>query len=233
MLFVFQLKPEDVMLAVTSQESANRVVELHANICSVTVDSSVQDSLLDYHRFSDTDTDSHSARADVDADASKDGDKSLKGLNFLFFFPQMFEPVDPDIVDTLTKTKYAAMEITCEWLKELVAQNKLYENLVCAGSLFSEVDLTSLQLPVLLPRKTGSFIFNRLSRISRLLRGDPSMSHHDLFAALSPTLCQLYDQKRPPRKALDSFRDLQTFPLEELYSKARSEVSTATTVVKR
>ena len=223
------MKPEDIMLAVTIQESANQVVEQHANICSVTVDSSVQDSLLDYHRFSDPD--SHSARADVNA--SKDGEKSLKGLNFLFFFPQMFEPVDPDIVDTLAKTKYAAMEITCEWLKELVAQNKLYENLVCAGSLFSEDDLTSLQLPVMLPRKTGSFIFNRLSRISRLLRGDPSMSHHDLFAALSPTLCQLYDQKRPPQKALDSFRDLQTFPLEELYSKARSEVSTTTTVIKR
>ena len=228
---VFQLKPEDIMLARTSRESADQIVELHANICSVTIDSSVQDSFLDYQRFSDADS-HHSATTTADVDGSKDG-KSLRALNFLFFFPQMFEPVDPDIVHTLTKTKYAAMEITCEWLKELAAQNKLYENLVCAGSLFSEDDLTSLQLPVMLPRKTGSFIFNRLSRISRLLQGDPLMSHHDLLAMLSPTLCRLYDQKRPPRLTLESFRDLQTFPLEELYTTARTEVSASTNTVKR
>ena len=225
----YQLKPEDIMLKVTSQENASNIVERHANICSVTVDSSVQDAFLDFQLFSAKDSNNTMEILST----SEESEKSLKGLNFLFFFPQMFEPVDPDIVEILTKSSYAAMEITCEWLKELVTQNKLYENLVCEGSPFTEDDLTSLQLPVMLPLKTGSFIFNRLSHVSRLLRKDPLISHYNLLAALSPSLCQMYDEMRPPRETLDTFRDMDKFPLDELYSKAFSDVSNTPSNVNR
>ena len=218
------------MLKVTSQENASNIVERHANICSVTVDSSVQDAFLDFQLFSAKDSSNNTIEIIATIEESE---MSLKGLNFLFFFPQMFEPVDPDIVEILTKSSYAAMEITCEWLKELVNQNKLYENLVCEGSPFTEDDLTSLQLPVMLPLKTGPFIFNRLSHVSRLLRKDPLMSHYNLLAALSPSLCQMYDEMRPPRGTLDSFRDMDKFPLDEMYSKAFSDVSNTPSNVNR
>jgi len=209
------LKPDNIMIEYGTDLNNNDPIEKQTvNILGINVDSATQEGLFDFNRFSDDDTNICS---------------SLRTLNVLYFFPQMFEPVDSNIVNILTRTEFAAEELMISWLKGLHTQNRKYESLLLSF-LFTQDDLQRLLLPILLPIDCASQMYRKLQTICSLLKENPLASHEEIFRTLYPSMNLLYSEKR---NVLPDFECLEKYPLQNMYTTALSDIIARTSNIRK
>jgi hypothetical protein len=109
----------------------------------------------------------------------------------------MDAPITPAMI-ALLSSPTAAPALTSAWLKDLHMQNRRFGALKGVG--FTPGDLTTLNLPIVLPTHAAAQIQHMLVKIGAILRQatdtDTSITHSDLLAALEAGTAEKYAEIR-------------------------------------
>lgn len=109
-----------------------------------------------------------------------------EGSNALFTLPQMDSPLHPDVVNYLLQSKLMPEKIVCRWLREMHIQNKKYESLMKLSGFTAE-DMQLLKLPIRLPEKAATTLYQKLVAVCNMLSANnQDTTHSSLLQSMRP-----------------------------------------------
>ncbi len=129
-----------------------------------------------------------------------DGRKELivEVLYALFVFPQMHKPVDRAFREQFLRL--LPEEIVIEWLKAMIKQNELYQELR-SKKVFTVEEFQKLQLPFALrPYSAGQegfveALYRKICSLQQALSENEKITHWQLFQLVSPLVARVYERR--------------------------------------
>jgi ankyrin repeat protein len=124
-------------------------------------------------------------------------------LNILYLMPQMDQPVSPFLREYLKREENQPEIMVARWLNSLYQKNQNYQTMLG----FDKEDLEKLKLPIKLPKGAAAKVYSTLTKVANLLKVE-TVTHNDIFQALSPSLAYFYEKSRDATSVVNSLKNL-------------------------